>query len=100
MPTRTRETVTAGSSYSHIPSGVQATEPGTVTARIRQDEIALCIGDSHQRGLMRPPSAHSTLVIGLWTAAFWACSDPADGSTTLRLGPASVGLVEVASGLN
>jgi glucose/arabinose dehydrogenase len=49
---------------------------------------------------MRPPSVHSTLVIGLWTATFWACSDPAGGSTTLPLGPANVGLAEVASGLS
>ena len=49
---------------------------------------------------MRLTLLHSTLVFGLWSAGFWACSDPAASSTTLPPGPASVGLLEVASGLS
>ena len=49
---------------------------------------------------MRPTSFHSTFMFGIWSAGFWACSDPAASSPPLPSGPANVGLVEVASGLS
>ena len=49
---------------------------------------------------MHPKLFHSAFVFGVSSILFWACSDPAASSPPLPSGPASVGLLEVASGLS
>ncbi len=49
---------------------------------------------------MRPTLIHSSSVFVVSTIALWGCSDPAASSPPLPSGPASVGLLEVASGLS
>jgi glucose/arabinose dehydrogenase len=49
---------------------------------------------------MHPKLFHSTFVFGVSSILFWGCSDPAASSPPLPSGPASVGLLEVASGLS
>jgi glucose/arabinose dehydrogenase len=49
---------------------------------------------------MRTTVVHSTIVVGIWSAACWACSDPASSSPPLPAGPVSVALLQVTSGLS
>ncbi len=49
---------------------------------------------------MHPKLFHSAFVFGVSSILFWGCSDPAASSPPLPSGPASVGLLEVASGLS
>ena len=49
---------------------------------------------------MRPSVLHPMFVFGIWSAVTWACSDSVESSPALPSGPASVGVVEVVSGLS